>query len=108
MEGGDSSEEDEKEQKEPPPEPPRFGWVQGVMVGRIRPADICKLQLLGRAINFELRGITQDNSLVVKLTFMLVLLLPCKRNRQVTTSYKHKNVFVSQFTLTKNTSLRTD
>lgn len=31
--GGDSSEEDEDEQKEPPPEPPRFGWVQGVMVG---------------------------------------------------------------------------
>lgn len=30
--GGESSEEDEEEQKEPPPEPPRFGWVQGVMV----------------------------------------------------------------------------
>lgn len=36
MEGGDISEEDEEEQKEPPPEPPRFGWVQGVMVGGVR------------------------------------------------------------------------
>lgn len=35
--GGDTSEEDEDEQKEPPPEPTRFGWVQGVMVRRIRP-----------------------------------------------------------------------
>lgn len=37
MEGGDSSEEDEDRQKDPPPEPTRFGWVQGVMVSRIRP-----------------------------------------------------------------------
>lgn len=32
--GGDSSCDDEEEQKEPPPEPTRFGWIQGVMVGR--------------------------------------------------------------------------
>lgn len=35
MERGDSSEDDDEEQKEPPPEPTRFGWVQGVMVGRV-------------------------------------------------------------------------
>lgn len=33
--GGDSSCDDEEEQKEPPPEPTRFGWIQGVMVGRV-------------------------------------------------------------------------
>lgn len=38
MGGGDSSEEDEEDQKEPPAEPTRFGWVQGVMVGRDGPA----------------------------------------------------------------------
>lgn len=32
---GDSSCDDEDEQKEPPPEPTRFGWIQGVMVGRV-------------------------------------------------------------------------
>lgn len=32
---GDSSCDDEEEQKEPPPEPTRFGWIQGVMVGRV-------------------------------------------------------------------------
>lgn len=31
----DSSCDDEDEKKEPPPEPPRFGWIQGVMVGRV-------------------------------------------------------------------------
>lgn len=35
--GGDSSEEDEDEDKEPPTEPTRFGWVQGVMVRRVKP-----------------------------------------------------------------------
>lgn len=40
MEGGDSPAEDEEEPKEPPPQPTRFGWVQGVMVGRARPACI--------------------------------------------------------------------
>lgn len=47
MEGGDSSGDDEEKQKEPPPEPTRFGWVQGVMVGRVRSMwvllDICEL-----------------------------------------------------------------
>lgn len=50
MKGGDISEEDEEEQKEPPPEPPRFGWVQGVMVRGVRRVwvlvEICELQLL--------------------------------------------------------------
>lgn len=32
---GDSSCDDEDEKKEPPTEPTRFGWVQGVMVGRV-------------------------------------------------------------------------
>lgn len=32
---GDSSCDDEEEQKDPPPEPTRFGWIQGVMVGRV-------------------------------------------------------------------------
>lgn len=45
MEGDSPDEDDEEELKEPPPQPTRFGWVQGVMVGRVRPArilvDIC-------------------------------------------------------------------
>lgn len=32
---GDSSCDDEDERKEPPPEPTRFGWIQGVMVGKV-------------------------------------------------------------------------
>lgn len=32
---GDSSCDDEDEKNEPPPEPTRFGWIQGVMVGRV-------------------------------------------------------------------------
>lgn len=32
---GDSSCDDEDGQKEPPPEPTRFGWIQGVMVGKV-------------------------------------------------------------------------
>lgn len=32
---GDSSCDDEDQKKEPPPEPTRFGWIQGVMVGRV-------------------------------------------------------------------------
>lgn len=31
----DSSGGEEEEEKEPPPEPPRFGWIQGVMVGGV-------------------------------------------------------------------------
>lgn len=31
----DSSCDDEDEKNEPPPEPTRFGWIQGVMVGRV-------------------------------------------------------------------------
>lgn len=38
---GDSSCDDEEEQKEPPPEPTQFGWVQGVMVGKIRLQSCC-------------------------------------------------------------------
>lgn len=49
MEGKDSSEEDEKEKEEEPYEPTRFGWVQGVMVGRVGTVwvllDICELQV---------------------------------------------------------------
>ena len=36
MDGGPSSEEDEEEQKEQPPQPTRLGWIQGVMVCRVR------------------------------------------------------------------------
>ncbi|XP_071362865.1 solute carrier family 12 member 3 isoform X2 [Trachinotus anak] len=65
MEGGGSSEEDEDELKEPPPEPPRFGWVQGVMIR-------CMLNIWGVILYLRLPWITAQAG--IGLTWVIILL----------------------------------
>ncbi|XP_038562903.1 solute carrier family 12 member 3 [Micropterus salmoides] len=65
---GDTSEEDEDEQKEPPPEPPRFGWVQGVMIR-------CMLNIWGVILYLRLPWITAQAG--IGLTWVIILLSSC-------------------------------
>uniref|UniRef100_A0A665T1V8 Solute carrier family 12 member 3 n=1 Tax=Echeneis naucrates TaxID=173247 RepID=A0A665T1V8_ECHNA len=62
---GDTSEEDEDEQKGPPPEPPRFGWVQGVMIR-------CMLNIWGVILYLRLPWITAQAG--IGLTWVIILL----------------------------------
>ncbi|KAG7521957.1 solute carrier family 12 member 3 [Solea senegalensis] len=63
--GGDSSDEDEGEQTEPPPDPPRFGWIQGVMIR-------CMLNIWGVILYLRLPWITAQAG--VGLTWVIILL----------------------------------
>ncbi|XP_067445033.1 solute carrier family 12 member 3 [Thunnus thynnus] len=68
MEGGDSSDDDKEEQKEPPPEPPRFGWVQGVMIR-------CMLNIWGVILYLRLPWITAQAG--IGMTWVIILLSSC-------------------------------
>ncbi|XP_061578502.1 solute carrier family 12 member 3 [Cololabis saira] len=68
MEEGDGSEEEGDGQTELPPEPPRFGWIQGVMIR-------CMLNIWGVILFLRMPWITAQAG--IGLTWMIILLSSC-------------------------------
>ncbi|KAM6937863.1 solute carrier family 12 member 3 [Xenentodon cancila] len=68
MEEGDGSEEEGDEQSEMPPEPPRFGWIQGVMIR-------CMLNIWGVILYLRMPWITAQAG--IGLTWVIILLSSC-------------------------------